>query len=114
MVLAVATFHAQARRAELVEFPQSDLDMIKVMQSIAPKHQQLAREGMSTGSAGVPFPISSLAAKRSAKKPVAKASKPADLTMPQQYARVTRLPCRPNSTDAQVDAKREPSFVFRE
>jgi hypothetical protein len=40
VVLAVATFSAQAQRSELVDFPQSDLDMIAVMQSLAPQQKQ--------------------------------------------------------------------------
>ena len=43
-MLAVATFSAQAQRSELVDLPTSDLDMIAVMQSMAPqqKHQQVS------------------------------------------------------------------------
>ena len=36
----MATFSAQAQRSELVDFPTSDLDMIAVMQSMAPQHKQ--------------------------------------------------------------------------
>ena len=70
-VMAVATLSQRTHTTALASgFPQTDLDMIKVMESMAPNAVQSATQQMATAQAAV------------------KATKKQGLSMQQQYARI--------------------------
>ena len=70
-VMAVATLSQRTHTTALASgFPQTDLDMIKVMESMAPNAVQSATQQMATAQAAV------------------KSTKKQGLSMQQQYARI--------------------------
>ena len=77
LVSALAIVTMPQRRVVMVQgFPQSDLDMLKVMQSMEPKKQVEEKKGGGVQT-------QQMAAKKGVK-----GEKRGGLTMPQQYARI--------------------------